>query len=200
MRGLEPLKCVECATLHGHPPLWVLPALRGQPDSAASHRAARPAPPSPALMTHWPRSPTPLEPTSFCRHACMHLCMHSAAKRACTSACARVPAETGGLERCRASRPVGLRAGDGGAGRAAWCDAGEPGFPRRAAITHMEGWPCSVGHSAHSRGSSPRHEPSSQMGMDWRGCDGCDGCGRAGCGRRDGGDQDGSRPIEVRLS
>ena len=82
--------------------------------------APRRPPRAPVLspQTHWPRSPTLLEPAL------------SAGKRACTCACtahaqvhARLPAESGGLEQCRASRPVGLRAEDGGAWRAAWCDA-----------------------------------------------------------------------------
>ena len=110
---------------------------------------------------------------------------------------AREPAENGGLEQCRASWPGGLSAEDGGAWRGAWCDAGESGFPRRAGNTRTEGWPCHVAHSAHLR-LKPCHEPSSQVGMDWWGCKGCDGFGRAGCGRRDGGDQGGSL-IEARL-
>ena len=76
--------------------------------------------------------------------ACMHKCM-----RAC-------------LQKAAGSSGVGLRgqwvmrAGDGGAGRAARCDAAESGCPRRAGNTHRGGWPCSVAHSTHSRGSSPR--------------------------------------------
>ena len=45
-------------------------------------------------------------------------------------------------------------------------------------------------HTQHTRGSS---RCVGCVGMDWWGCSGCDGFGKAGCGRRDGGDVDISR-------
>ena len=40
-------------------------------------------------------------------------------------------------------------------------------------------------YTQHARGSG---RCMRCVGMDWWGCSGCDGFGKAGCGRRDGGD------------